>query len=542
MFISAILVALLATCGQWWFFGPITKCLVYPLTTGTLVGVFMGDPMTGMLAGANIQLIYLGWISAGGTMPSNTIVAGIFGTAMTILSGADPTMAVTFAIPFSMLGLLQNQVYMTTNAAWIHQADKMLEKGNLRGVRLMNFLPSFCMAFLLYGVPAFAMVMFGSGWAESLINAVPENVISALQVVGGIMPALGIAMLLNYLGKKTLIPWFFGGFFLTVYSGLGLTAVSIFSAIIALILYLNQGKSAEQTEKKKVKRLSLNKTVEVKEAGAPAEVPEEEKKEIVYNKKLSKKTLIKTWLWTTSTEACYNYERLQALGAANLMLTPIRELYETNERRVEELRKYMVFYNSEVFTIGPIINGIACSMEEARAKANAIVKQHEQTLTNVLNQHKGEANRQSDVRIKAETVSARQQQNMAVSKAQLELKREYGKRQKELKQELFQEVLKELQEFMKTDEYKELLVAYIEKAARFTNGEDLKIYINPSDADKKEWLEERTGMTLTVSKENFVGGVRAVVKGRNVLIDHAYKGALEEEFQDFMFRGGTGIG
>ena len=166
------------------------------------------------------------------------------------------------------------------------------------------------------------------------------------------------------------------------------------------------------------------------------------------------------------------------------------------------------------------------AMEEARAKANAIVKQHEQTLTNVLNQHKGEANRQSDVRIKAETVSARQQQNMAVSKAQLELKREYGKRQKELKQELFQEVLKELQEFMKTDEYKELLVAYIEKAARFKN----------------EWLEERTGMTLTVSKENFVGGVRAVVKGRNVLIDHAYKGALEEEFQDFMFRGGTGIG
>lgn len=278
MFISAILVALLATCGQWWFFGPITKCLVYPLTTGTLVGVFMGDPMTGMLAGANIQLIYLGWISAGGTMPSNTIVAGIFGTAMTILSGADPTMAVTFAIPFSMLGLLQNQVYMTTNAAWIHQADKMLEKGNLRGVRLMNFLPSFCMAFLLYGVPAFAMVMFGSGWAESLINAVPENVISALQVVGGIMPALGIAMLLNYLGKKTLIPWFFGGFFLTVYSGLGLTAVSIFSAIIALILYLNQGKSAEQTEKKKVKRLSLNKTVEVKEAGVPARLRKKRRK------------------------------------------------------------------------------------------------------------------------------------------------------------------------------------------------------------------------------------------------------------------------
>lgn len=373
MILSAILVAMLATMGQWWFFGPITKCLVYPLTTGTLVGVFMGDPMTGMLAGANIQLIYLGWISAGGTMPSNTIVAGIFGTAMTILTGANPTMAVTFAIPFSMFGLLLNQVYMTVNAAWIHQADKLLEKGSLRGVRFMNFVPSFCMAFVLYGIPAFLLVVSGSGWAQGLIDAVPKSVIDALQVVGGIMPALGIAMLLNYLGKKKLIPWFFGGFFLTVYSGLGLTAISIFSAIIALVMYLNSNKGVEATEKKKVKRLSLNKTsdkvvvdnIDVEAAPVVTEVPE-------YTRKLSKKTLIKTWLWTTSTEACYNYERLQALGAANLMITPIRELYDTNEKRVEELKKYMVFYNSEVFTVGTIVNGIACSMEEARANGETV--------------------------------------------------------------------------------------------------------------------------------------------------------------------------
>lgn len=374
MVLSAILVALLATMGQWWFFGPITKCLVYPLTTGTLVGLFMGDPMTGMLAGANIQLIYLGWISAGGTMPSNTIVAGIFGTAMTILSGADPTMAVTFAIPFSMFGLLLNQVYMTVNAAWIHQADKLLDKGNLRGVRFMNFVPSFCMALVLYGIPAFILVVSGSGWATDLINAVPESVISALQVVGGIMPALGIAMLLNYLGKKKLIPWFFGGFFLTVYSGLGLTAISIFSAIIALVMYLNSNTAQKQTETKKVKRLSLNKKAETIEVSQPVEQADTAMELPEYTKKLSKKTLVKTWLWTTSTEACYNYERLQALGAANLMLTPIRELYDTNEERVKELKKYMVFYNSEVFTVGPIINGIACSMEEAHANGENITE------------------------------------------------------------------------------------------------------------------------------------------------------------------------
>ena len=182
------------------------------------------------------------------------------------------------------------------------------------------------------------------------------------------------------------------------------------------------------------------------------------------------------------------------------------------------------------------------AMQEARLKADAITKQHEKMLANIFNQHRDETVRQSEVRIRGELINARQQQNMAASKAQTELKREYGKRQKELKKELFEEVERMLREYMKTDAYEKALVKYIEKALRFANGEELTIYINPTDADKKDYLEEHTGMKLTVSKEDFVGGVRAVVHGRNVLIDHAYKGALENEYQKFLFRGGVGIG
>lgn len=94
---------------------------------------------------------------------------------------------------------------------------------------------------------------------------------------------------------------------------------------------------------------------------------------------------------------------------------------------------------------------------------------------------------------------------------------------------------------MKTDEYQDLLVQYIEKAARFAGGESMTIYINPTDAHRKDYLEEHTGMRLTVSKEDFVGGVRAVVHDRNILIDHAFKGALESEYQKFMFKGGAGV-
>ena len=45
-------------------------------------------------------------------------------------------------------------------------------------------------------------------------------------------------------------------------------------------------------------------------------------------------------------------------------------------------------------------------------------------------------------------------------------------------------------------------------------------------------------MELSVRKEGGKGGSGAVLRGRNILIDHAFKGALESEYQKFLFRGG----
>ncbi|QEA31397.1 PTS system mannose/fructose/sorbose family transporter subunit IID [Secundilactobacillus malefermentans] len=374
MLLSAILVGLLALISQWWFFAPITRCMTYPLTTGVLVGIFMGHPMLGMLAGANIQLVYLGWINAGGVMPSNTMVAGIYGTALTILSGAKPALAVTFAIPFSLLGLLMVQIYQTLNSFWVHRADKALENGNVKAIRWLNYLPSFIVALVVYGIPAFCLVLFGKSWATALIDAIPQNLTTALEVVGGLMPALGIAMLLNYLGKRSLNAFFIIGFFLAVYLKLDIMAIAIFSAAIAFLIFVSQTNhknSEEKPKTKKVRRLTLdNRTGEtdsVSQSTATVDTAEATIDPADYQHKLSKGDLVKTWLWEQSDEAAYNYERLQALGLTNMMIHPIRKLYKDPQRQAEELKKYMVFFNTEPHMVGPIIHGVALSMEEARA-------------------------------------------------------------------------------------------------------------------------------------------------------------------------------
>lgn len=183
----------------------------------------------------------------------------------------------------------------------------------------------------------------------------------------------------------------------------------------------------------------------------------------------------------------------------------------------------------------------ASSMEEARAEGNAIMEQHKKALEQLFEAHRIESVRQSETRLKAETVNAKQQLNMAASKSQIELKRDLSKIQSDLKFRLFEEVAQAIADYMTTEEYRKLLISYIEKAAKFANGEELTIYINPSDTDKLQYLEEHTGLTLTISKEDFTGGIRAVIHKRNILIDYSFKGSLEAQRLAFQFEGGAGI-
>ena len=139
------------------------------------------------------------------------------------------------------------------------------------------------------------------------------------------------------------------------------------------------------------------------------------------------------------------------------------------------------------------------SMEEARAEGNEIISAYKTALEKVFEDHKKEAVRQSQTRVRAESTNARQQKNQAMAKAQLDLKRQQGKVQQELKEKLFAEVAELVRDFMKTP-------------------------------------------VLTVSAEDFMGGVRAVLRGRNILIDHSFKSSLENEYDQFIFSGGDDIG
>ena len=184
----------------------------------------------------------------------------------------------------------------------------------------------------------------------------------------------------------------------------------------------------------------------------------------------------------------------------------------------------------------------ASSMEEARAEGNAIIDNYREALEKVLKDHKEEMRWQAETRIKAEQSNARHMLNQANARTQLELKRKTGKVQVELKDKIFKEAHELAEEYMQTDAYEEYLIKSIRKATAFAPGEEMTIYINPSDEPRQAALEAATGTRLTLSSEDFIGGTRAVIRDRNILIDNSFSTLLRNEYDRFIFIGGDGIG
>jgi len=244
MVVQAILVALVTTCTTWWFSHVVTRTWLYPLWSGFLVGIVMGQPLQGMMIAAAINLPYVGFITAGGSMPGNPMFAGPVGTALALVSGLDIYTATSVGVILGSVAVLSWNAYMSLNAIWVHAADKFAAQGNLKMVRVMNYVPSFFVSLILNGIPAFLIVTYGAVFGTWLQNF-PKAIIDAFAVVGALMPALGIGMLLNYIGKAKLMPFFFAGFFLTIYLGLDTMAITVFGVIIGILVFTFSNKKKE---------------------------------------------------------------------------------------------------------------------------------------------------------------------------------------------------------------------------------------------------------------------------------------------------------
>ena len=111
-----------------------------PLVCGMITGLILGHPVQGAVIGATINLVYLGFMSAGGSMPADMALAGILGTAYAIVGGLDTDTALALAVPIGILGTIVWAGRMTFDSFFVHIADNYIEKEEYHKIWRANVL------------------------------------------------------------------------------------------------------------------------------------------------------------------------------------------------------------------------------------------------------------------------------------------------------------------------------------------------------------------------------------------------------------------
>ena len=235
MLTSALLVALVMYIAKFADHTLGQPLIERPLICGAMVGFVLGDFQQGIIIGATLELIFLGTITIGGSVPADLAVGSVLATAFTILTKAEPAVAVALALPISLLAVFVYQVLKLVYTALVEKYDALLEEGRDRAALGITLGMT-----MFYGVPFAVLALFGTDVIRSLVESIPDTVMRGMTAVGGILPALGFAILLKALWNRNIAAFFFIGFAMAAYLQLPIMGIAIIAASVAVYLCFNE--------------------------------------------------------------------------------------------------------------------------------------------------------------------------------------------------------------------------------------------------------------------------------------------------------------
>lgn len=203
------------------------------------VGLILGDIQTALIFGAISELAFMGFgVGAGGTVPPNPVGPGIVGTIMAITlksEGITPESALALSFPFAILFQFVTTATYTIFSGSTKWAKNAIEKGHwgyfslvanstYLGLAVVGFIIGIAASLSLPGLKLFVEIL-------------PQWLINGFSVAGGLIPAIGFAMILSVMLKKELTPYIILGYVCIAYFDLPIMGVAFIGTVFTLIAY-----------------------------------------------------------------------------------------------------------------------------------------------------------------------------------------------------------------------------------------------------------------------------------------------------------------
>lgn len=182
-------------------------------------------------------MIALGWANIGAAVAPDAALASVASAIILVLGGEGRkgvSSAIAIAVPLAVAGLLLTIIVRTITTGIVHIMDKAAEEGSFRKIEFWQIV-AICLQGIRIAIPAAMILAIGAGPVKGMLNAMPSWLTDGLAVGGGMVVAVGYAMVINMMASKEVWPFFAIGFVLATVTDLTLIALGTIGISMALI-------------------------------------------------------------------------------------------------------------------------------------------------------------------------------------------------------------------------------------------------------------------------------------------------------------------
>ena len=214
-----------------------------PLVACTLIGLVTGNLEVGIILGGSLQMIALGWANIGAAVAPDAALASVAAAIILVLGGqgkAGIPSAIAIAIPLAVAGLFLTMLVRTLAVPIVHMMDKAASEGNFRKIEVLQ-VAAIAMQGVRIAIPAAALLFIPAETVRNTLEMMPAWLTDGMAIGGGMVVAVGYALVINMMATKEVWPFFVLGFVIAVISEITLIGIGAIGVALALI-YLNLSK------------------------------------------------------------------------------------------------------------------------------------------------------------------------------------------------------------------------------------------------------------------------------------------------------------
>lgn len=218
----------------------------FSVIVGMISGLIMGDMNTGLVIGGTFQLMSLGVAALGGASAPNYGLATIIGTFIAVRTGTGTESAIAVGLPVGLLAIQLEVVARIINNFVAHKMQTDNNEGKWGTMDKEAWIGPFICA-LQTAIPTIIVVCFGANVVNFILEFIPEWVTNGLSIAAGMLPVVGIGMLMRYMPVKKFLPFILIGFVLSAYLKvpvLGIAIVGFAAAFLYFTTELNKAEAA----------------------------------------------------------------------------------------------------------------------------------------------------------------------------------------------------------------------------------------------------------------------------------------------------------